>query len=62
MKLFSILILSMQANHIDLAPNYAGTLMGITNGVANIISIIAPLAVGFIVQDEVCIPSMIFSF
>lgn len=45
--------LGFQANHIDLAPNYAGTLMGITNCVANIVSIIAPLAVGFVVQEEV---------
>lgn len=42
-----------QSNHLDLAPNYAGTLMGITNCVANIISIIAPLVVGFVVQEEV---------
>lgn len=38
-------------NHIDIAPNFAGTLMGITNGLANIMSIIAPLLVGFIVTD-----------
>ncbi|KAG4077083.1 hypothetical protein HA402_016070 [Bradysia odoriphaga] len=44
--------LGYQVNHIDLAPNYAGTLMGITNGVANIFSIVAPLIVGFIVTDE----------
>lgn len=44
--------LGFQVNHIDLAPNYAGTLMGITNGIANIISIIAPLMVGVIVTEE----------
>ncbi|CAH0715894.1 unnamed protein product, partial [Brenthis ino] len=38
--------------HIDMAPNFAGTLMGITNCIANIISIIAPLAAGAILQDE----------
>nr|XP_026492209.1 putative inorganic phosphate cotransporter [Vanessa tameamea] len=38
--------------HIDMAPNFAGTLMGITNCIANIISIIAPLAAGAIIQDE----------
>lgn len=42
-----------QCNHIDLAPNYAGTLMGITNCCANIMSIIAPLVVGLIVKEEV---------
>lgn len=39
-------------NHIDISPNYAGTLMGLTNGAANIMSIIAPLLVGFIVHDQ----------
>jgi len=44
--------LGFQVNHIDLAPNFAGTMMGITNCVANICSIIAPLIIGFIVTDE----------
>ncbi|XP_030381273.1 putative inorganic phosphate cotransporter isoform X2 [Scaptodrosophila lebanonensis] len=43
--------LGFQVNHIDLSPNYAGTLMGITNAAANIASGIAPLASGAIVQD-----------
>ncbi|XP_045772829.1 putative inorganic phosphate cotransporter isoform X1 [Maniola jurtina] len=38
--------------HIDMAPNFAGTLMGITNCFANCISIIAPLAAGAMLQDE----------
>ncbi|XP_041979293.1 putative inorganic phosphate cotransporter isoform X2 [Aricia agestis] len=38
--------------HIDMSPNFAGTLMGITNCFANIISIIAPLAAGAILNDE----------
>ncbi|KAG6449210.1 hypothetical protein O3G_MSEX005914 [Manduca sexta] len=38
--------------HIDMAPDFAGTLMGITNCIANIISIIAPLAAGAILKDE----------
>ncbi|CAG5038399.1 unnamed protein product [Parnassius apollo] len=37
---------------IDLAPNFSGSMMGISNFFANIISIIAPLVCGFIVQDE----------
>lgn len=45
--------LGFNMNHIDLSPNFAGILMGITNGVANIMSIIAPLIVGFIVTNEV---------
>ncbi|XP_037942193.1 putative inorganic phosphate cotransporter, partial [Teleopsis dalmanni] len=44
--------LGFQVNHIDLSPNYAGILMGITNCAANIMSIIAPLVVGFVVSDE----------
>ncbi|XP_063364079.1 putative inorganic phosphate cotransporter isoform X1 [Cydia amplana] len=38
--------------HIDLAPNFSANLMGITNCAANIISIIAPLVCGVIVNDE----------
>lgn len=44
--------LGFQLNHIDLSPNYAGTMMGITNCLANIMSIVAPLLVGFIVTNE----------
>lgn len=40
-------------NHMDLSPNYAGVLMGLTNFVSNIVSIIAPLMVGVIVGDDV---------
>jgi len=45
--------LGFHVNHIDLSPNYAGTLMGITNCAANFMSILAPLIVGLIVWDEV---------
>ncbi|XP_014102800.2 putative inorganic phosphate cotransporter [Bactrocera oleae] len=38
-------------NHIDLSPNFAGTLIGITNFGATLMSIIAPLVVGVIVTD-----------
>ncbi|XP_039482253.1 putative inorganic phosphate cotransporter [Drosophila santomea] len=44
--------LGFQVNHIDLSPNYAGTLMGITNCAANVMSGIAPVIVGQIVVDE----------
>ncbi|KAG5684637.1 hypothetical protein PVAND_013857 [Polypedilum vanderplanki] len=43
--------LGFQINHIDLSPNHSGTLMGITNMSANIMSIIAPLLVGEIVSN-----------
>lgn len=39
-------------NHMDLSPNFAGPLMGITNCVSNICSLVAPLVVGAIVSDE----------
>nr|XP_017014483.2 putative inorganic phosphate cotransporter [Drosophila takahashii] len=44
--------LGFQVNHIDLSPNYAGTLMGLTNGAANVMSGVAPLIVGLIVTDD----------
>lgn len=42
-----------QVNHIDLSPTHAGALMGLTNGISNICSIIAPLAVQYIVTGGV---------
>ncbi|XP_037942180.1 putative inorganic phosphate cotransporter [Teleopsis dalmanni] len=48
----SATFLGFKVNHIDLSPNFAGVLMGITNCAANIMSFLAPLAVGFIVTDE----------
>ncbi|XP_050326869.1 putative inorganic phosphate cotransporter [Bactrocera neohumeralis] len=38
-------------NHMDLSPNFAGAMMGITNCAANVMSIFAPLLVGVIVTD-----------
>lgn len=40
-------------NHLDLAPNFAGTLLGITNSIASLTSIMGPLLVGFMVTDSV---------
>lgn len=40
-------------NHLDLSPNYAGLLMGITNTLASSGGVIAPLFVGLIVDDQV---------
>ncbi|XP_053962207.1 putative inorganic phosphate cotransporter isoform X2 [Anastrepha ludens] len=39
-------------NHMDLSPNFAGPMMSISNGVANLSSIFAPLVVGAIVVNE----------
>ncbi|XP_050556778.1 putative inorganic phosphate cotransporter [Spodoptera frugiperda] len=38
--------------HIDMTPNFAGSVMGITNFFANITGIIAPLVAGAVIADE----------
>ena len=48
-----------QINHIDLSPNFAGPMMAITNGSANILGILAPLICGVIVTEEVIVFSSI---
>ena len=40
-------------NHIDIAPNYAGTLLGITNMSANTMGIVAPYFTGFLITGHV---------
>lgn len=45
--------LGYMINHIDLSPNFAGVMMGISNGIANVMGIFAPLLKSFIVTDEV---------
>lgn len=40
-------------NHLDLAPNYAGILMGFTNAVASVGGVLAPTVCGFIVHNQV---------
>lgn len=40
-------------NFIDLSPNFAGTLMGISHFFANIMSIMGPIFVGYVVTDSV---------
>ena len=44
---------SFTCNHIDIAPNFAGTLMGITNMVANTAGFLAPMAISHIIEDHV---------
>jgi hypothetical protein len=45
-------------NHIDLAPNFAGPLMGLTNGMSNVLSILGPLVSSFILTDMVGSPDV----
>lgn len=53
-----------QINHIDLSPDFAGTVMSITNSVANVFGILAPLACGIIIRDPVyiCLYSIAIKF
>lgn len=39
-------------NHMDLSPNFAGTLMALTNSIANIMSVLGPLSVGHILSNN----------
>ncbi|KAK5641839.1 hypothetical protein RI129_010386 [Pyrocoelia pectoralis] len=41
-----------RVNHMDLSLVHAGTLMGLTNGIANIFGMFGPLVLQFIVTDE----------
>lgn len=40
-------------NHMDLTPNYAGILMGMSNGIASTGGLGAPLIAAFLVHDVV---------
>ncbi|XP_043238701.1 putative inorganic phosphate cotransporter [Amphibalanus amphitrite] len=39
-------------NHMDLAPNFAGTLMGITNCVATLAGVLAPFQAGYVLNQQ----------
>lgn len=41
----------MKVNSLDLSPNYAGTLMALTNGIGAITGILAPYVVGIMTPD-----------
>jgi len=40
------------STHIDMSPNFAGTLLGITNGFANIMGFLAPSFTGYIINEN----------
>lgn len=48
------------SNHADLSPNYVGILVGLSNTIGNISSLLAPLFVGLIVTDPVITSILIF--
>ena len=45
--------ISFQGNHMDIAPNYAGTMMGITNMIGNIAGFVTPYVTGAIIFENV---------
>lgn len=46
------MILGMKVNALDLSPNFAGTLMGITNGIGALTGIAAPYVVGVLTPNR----------
>lgn len=42
----------MKVNALDLSPNYSGTLMAITNGIAALTGIITPYIVGILTPNQ----------
>lgn len=42
----------LMSTHLDMSPNFAGTLLGITNGFANIMGFVAPAFTGYIINQE----------
>jgi ACS family sodium-dependent inorganic phosphate cotransporter len=40
-------------NHLDIAPQHAGVLMGLSNCVATLPGILSPIVTGFVVQNKV---------
>lgn len=46
---------SYNVNHLDIAPRYAGVLMGITNSAGTIPGIIGPFVVGVLTDNKVCL-------
>ena len=52
---------SVSCNHIDIAPRFAGTLMGFTNCVANTMGFLAPMIIGQIIDGHVSNLSILLS-
>ena len=53
--MYRIISIIIQINHVELSPNYAGTLMGLTGAVANTAGFISPYIVGVVVEENVSI-------
>ena len=40
------------STHLDMSPNFAGTLLGITNAFANLTGFLAPAFTGYIINER----------
>ena len=47
------LIYSLQQNPYDLSPNYAGTIFGLSNTIANLTGFLTPMLTGLITNHNV---------
>ena len=52
MLFFGAAYAGFNCNHLDLAPNYAGILYGITNGCAILSGLISPVVVSYITEPD----------
>lgn len=52
----------MKVNALDLAPNYAGTLMAIVNGIGAVSGIITPYLIGALTEDVSCMKFLFIQF
>ena len=43
---------TVMINALDLAPNYAGTLMALTNGISALTGVVSPILIGYLVPDN----------
>jgi len=46
----------VQANFVDVAPNFSGAIFSIANFISALLGIIGPIGVGFIVTESVSLP------
>ena len=55
MGLNGFIFSGLMSTHVDMAPNFAGTLMGITNSIGNIPGFIAPMVANAFIEGKVCL-------
>lgn len=47
----SAILAGFLVNHVDLSPNFGGAMFGVSNGLGNVMGILAPLVVSVVVGD-----------